>query len=133
MPDHVHSAVLKPMRLHVCECVGGGLPGPYQSLEGVSHQEHWKVLLVLIGCILTVCKSLNEGSLVGRVSYRVVRVSWQVDSIELVQEGPSLLKIEPVVDWHHSDSSLLQELDMSLWHIAGHTGVDELILLESAI
>ena len=70
--------------------------------------------LVLEGGILDVSESLSEGSLVCLVGYGVVRVTGEVDTVDVVEDLTSLFEAETVVDRDDTDASLLEELYVSL-------------------
>jgi len=47
-----------------------------------------------------------------------MRVSWHVNSIDLLEQINDLIKWKTIVNWDDSDSSLLEELDVGSWDVA---------------
>ena len=77
------------------------------------------MFFIFVGRILNVGQCLHEGCLPVFVSYGVMRVTWKVYSVELVEKVAPFFERKTVVNWNYTDASLLQELNVSLRDVAG--------------
>lgn len=76
------------------------------------------MLLNLKSFVLRICHGNNKRTLVGFIGYSELGITWQVDSIKLVEEGDEVVALQSIVDGDDTDASLLQELHMGARYVA---------------
>ena len=62
------------------------LPSTHVVSQRVAHQKHWEVLLLNVDLLFLVLESVDECLLVELIHHAHVRVTWHVNTVELVVE-----------------------------------------------
>ena len=76
------------------------------------------MLLQLECFVLCVGHRDHKRTLVNFIGYSLLRISWHVQPVELVEEGNQIVALQSVIDGHDTDASLLQKLYVGARYIA---------------
>ena len=75
--------------------------------KAIPHQEEGKVLTQLIDLCLLIRERVDKRQLVRFIGDCQLRISREINPIELVIQGPAFLSRQSIVDRHYPDASLL--------------------------
>jgi hypothetical protein len=103
--------------LHVLENTLGKSKLAHQRLVTLAHHEDWEVLLDLFVGSDNKIEDGVERLLVLLVGDGFVRISWNINSVDFLQEVEDLRLVVEVANWHDGNSGLFEELNVSLWDV----------------
>lgn len=79
----------------------------HQGGQCVAHEEHRKMLLVNLRLFFCVVQDMHECGFVLFILRIQVAVAWNVDSVDLLEQGKSFFAVEVIIDRNDADPSLL--------------------------